>query len=563
MVRGKSTESSTINLMHVKPKNTEIKPAEAVDQGDRLSLCTKLCYAIGGIPYQITGSILCLFLQIYLLDVAQLDPSFASIILFVGQAWDAITDPTVGFLVSRSRWTRIGRMMPWIIFSTPFAVLTYFLIWFVLPIEQGKFVWCLMFYFLFQSMQTCFHVPYSALTMFITSDQKERDSATAYRMMVEVLGSLLGTVIQGQIVGGSSNCPTEDGFPESRNISSIQVEQTRKSYMVASGVVCTIYVVCAAVLFLGVSEKKGRDHQNPLTFCQGLCLVMSHKPYVKLVIGFLFTCLAFMVMLRFFIRFKENERIFYFQECYNLLCLQTVTAVCLKTASFISQLLQGNLVLFITYTLGYRNEVQNLLLTVMLSATLSVPGWQWFLTRCGKKMTIYYGMSLVIPFLIIMVSTKLYLTACYLISVGAGLSVGAAFFLPWSMLPDAVDDFKVQNPDRHGHEALFYSYYVFFIKFSTGISLGISTLSLKFAGYVTGSCSQPELVGFTLKMLISPLPVFLIIVGLLIIRTYPVDEKRRRSNNRILQDRLNNESKPESSAAAIKVAVDDDPTVTN
>ncbi|KAG7511308.1 sodium-dependent lysophosphatidylcholine symporter 1-B-like [Solea senegalensis] len=520
MVRGKSTESSTINLMHVKPKNTEIKPAEAVDQGDRLSLCTKLCYAIGGIPYQITGSILCLFLQIYLLDVAQLDPSFASIILFVGQAWDAITDPTVGFLVSRSRWTRIGRMMPWIIFSTPFAVLTYFLIWFVLPIEQGKFVWCLMFYFLFQSMQTCFHVPYSALTMFITSDQKERDSATAYRMMVEVLGSLLGTVIQGQIVGGSSNCPTEDGFPESRNISSIQVEQTRKSYMVASGVVCTIYVVCAAVLFLGVSEKKGRDHQNPLTFCQGLCLVMSHKPYVKLVIGFLFTCLAFM-------------------------------------------LLQGNLVLFITYTLGYRNEVQNLLLTVMLSATLSVPGWQWFLTRCGKKMTIYYGMSLVIPFLIIMVSTKLYLTACYLISVGAGLSVGAAFFLPWSMLPDAVDDFKVQNPDRHGHEALFYSYYVFFIKFSTGISLGISTLSLKFAGYVTGSCSQPELVGFTLKMLISPLPVFLIIVGLLIIRTYPVDEKRRRSNNRILQDRLNNESKPESSAAAIKVAVDDDPTVTN
>lgn len=26
----------------------------------------------------------------------------------------------------------------------------------------------------------CFHVPYSALTMFISSDQKERDSATAY-----------------------------------------------------------------------------------------------------------------------------------------------------------------------------------------------------------------------------------------------------------------------------------------------------------------------------------------------------------------------------------------------
>lgn len=38
---------------------------------NRLSICSKLCYAIGGAPYQITGSALGFFLQIYLLDVAQ------------------------------------------------------------------------------------------------------------------------------------------------------------------------------------------------------------------------------------------------------------------------------------------------------------------------------------------------------------------------------------------------------------------------------------------------------------------------------------------------------------
>lgn len=43
----------------------------------------------------------------------QLDPYLASIVLFAGRAWDAVTDPTVGFLVSRSPWTRIGRMLPW------------------------------------------------------------------------------------------------------------------------------------------------------------------------------------------------------------------------------------------------------------------------------------------------------------------------------------------------------------------------------------------------------------------------------------------------------------------
>lgn len=40
-------------------------------QRNRLSVWSKLCYAIGGAPYQITGSALGFFLQIYLLDVAQ------------------------------------------------------------------------------------------------------------------------------------------------------------------------------------------------------------------------------------------------------------------------------------------------------------------------------------------------------------------------------------------------------------------------------------------------------------------------------------------------------------
>uniref|UniRef100_A0A3P9LPH8 Major facilitator superfamily domain containing 2B n=1 Tax=Oryzias latipes TaxID=8090 RepID=A0A3P9LPH8_ORYLA len=134
------------------------------------------------------------------------------------------------------------------------------------------------------------------------------------------------------------------------------------------------------------------------------------------------------------------------------------------------------------------------------------------------------------------------LALSYVVSVAAGMSVGASFLLPWSMLPDVVDDFKVTNPNVHGHEAIFYSFYVFFIKFSSGLSLGISTLCLKFAGYVTGSCLQPESVSTTLKVLVSPFPIALIIVGLLILRMYPIDEKRRQSNSKVLQARLESES---------------------
>ncbi|XP_076841874.1 sodium-dependent lysophosphatidylcholine symporter 1-B-like isoform X2 [Brachyhypopomus gauderio] len=482
-----------------------------------LSVCRKLCYAVGGAPYQITGSALGFFLQIYLLDVAQLDPFYASIILFAGRAWDAVTDPTVGFLVSRSPWTRYGRMMPWIVFSTPFAVLSYFLIWVVPPVEQGKVVWYLLFYCVFQSMQTCFHVPYSALTMFITSEQKERDSSTAYRMTVEVLGTLIGTAVQGQIVGGA-NAPCLNHTSSlnasssiiqldvDANVSRISLDDTKRAYMLASGVISIIYVVCAAVLFLGVREQKDVSREKverPTSFFGGLMLLWRHRPYVKLVIGFLFTSLAFM-------------------------------------------LLEGNFALFITYTLGFRNDFQNILLLIMLSATLSIPIWQLFLTRFGKKTSVYIGISWAVPFMILVVCIKSNLIVTYIVSLASGISVAAAFLLPWSMLPDVVDDFKVSNPDSHGHEAIFYSFYVFFTKFASGISLGISTLCLHFAGYVTRGCTQPDSVHFTLKMLVSAAPVTFIILGLLIFKTYPINEQRRQQNCEQLRALLHDNNDPDS-----------------
>uniref|UniRef100_A0A3Q3XR07 Major facilitator superfamily domain containing 2A n=1 Tax=Mola mola TaxID=94237 RepID=A0A3Q3XR07_MOLML len=516
MAKGEGGEQySNASLLNKPPSSNSVK----LESRKKLSVCNKLCYAIGGAPYQITGSALGFFLQIYLLDVAQLDPFYASIILFGGRAWDAITDPTVGFLVSRSQWTRIGRMLPWIMLSTPLAVLSYFLIWYVPPFEDGKVIWYLFFYCAFQTLQTCFHVPYSALTMFISSEQKQRDSATAFRMTVEVLGTVLGTAIQGQIVG-MANAPCIQGpsdtvadlsnFSQSigLNVSGhvISLEHTKKAYMIASGVICLIYILCAVVLFFGVTD--GRPRSEPMSFIRGIKLVMGHGPYAKLVMVFLFISLAFM-------------------------------------------LLEGNFALFCSYTLGFRNDFQNILLVIMLSATLAIPFWQWFLTRFGKKKAVYCGTLSTVPFMILVVCLERNLIVTYVVSFAAGVGVAAAFLLPWSMLPDVIDDFQVQNPTSTGHEAIFCSFYVFFTKFASGVSLGISTLSLDFAGYITRGCSQPEEVHLTLKVLVSAAPVVLIITGLVILYSYPIDEKRRQGNRKLLQEMRENEADSETDSAEL------------
>ncbi|XP_067362370.1 sodium-dependent lysophosphatidylcholine symporter 1-B-like [Channa argus] len=359
--------------------------------------------------------------------------------------------------------------------------------------------------------------------MFISSEQKERDSATAYRMTVEVLGTLLGTAIQGQIVGMAnapclpgpgdiladiSNSSKSSRLNESEPV--ISLEDTKVAYMIASGVICSIYILCAIVLFCGVREQKEscRPRSQPMSFFQGIRLVMGHGPYAKLVMVFLFTSLAFM-------------------------------------------LLEGNFALFCSSTLGFRNDFQNILLVIMLSATLAIPFWQWFLMRFGKKTAVYAGTLSVVPFMILVVSLKSNMIVTYIVSFAAGVGVAAAFLLPWSMLPDVVDDFQVQNPDFTGHEALFYSFYVFFTKFSSGVSLGISTLSLDFAGYISRGCSQPEEVHLTLKLLVSAAPVVLIIIGLLILYSYPIDEERRQGNRKLLQEQRDNEADSETDSTEL------------
>lgn len=41
------------------------------DLSQKLSLCSKLCFAIGGAPKEVAASATAFFLQIYLLDIAQ------------------------------------------------------------------------------------------------------------------------------------------------------------------------------------------------------------------------------------------------------------------------------------------------------------------------------------------------------------------------------------------------------------------------------------------------------------------------------------------------------------
>ncbi|XP_051947191.1 sodium-dependent lysophosphatidylcholine symporter 1-like [Xyrauchen texanus] len=475
-----------------------------------IPLSRKLCYAVGGMPYQMTSNAKGFFMQIFLLDVVEMGAFSASIILFLGRAWDAITDPLIGYTVSKSGRTRIGKLIPWIVFSMPLGVLSYIMLWYT-PQDAmspaSNFCWYFTWCCLFDTFMSCYHVPYSSLNMFLGGNERDRDSATGYRMGMEVFATLAGATIQGQIVGvyhakKSQACSSQNdtklpvgNVTTSPDGISETLQNTRRAYLTAALLLGLLYFLCCLVLFIGVKEqlaplsKLDRINKSYLT---SMKMVVCHIPYVQLVFGFLFSSIAF-------------------------------------------QMAQGNFALFCTHAADMGQYFQHLVLILLTAATLSIPLWQTLLVKLGKKTTIFIGLSSYIPALTVISLVRSNFPVFIIMSVLAGTSLAALYLLPWSMLPDVVDDFKVKNPSCQDLEPLFYSCYVFFNKFGGGMAIGVSTLVLHFAGYKPGACRHNPEVIYSLRILFAPVPICLLLVGIVMFYFYPINEERRQQIQKALR----------------------------
>ncbi|XP_064605389.1 sodium-dependent lysophosphatidylcholine symporter 1-like isoform X1 [Liolophura sinensis] len=459
-----------------------------------LPVWRKVCFAVGGAPYQITNTVINFFINIFLLEVAQIRPLYVSIIVFVGKVWDAITDPVCGYFVNRTD-SRLGKLRPWILFSTPFACTAYFFLWYVPDIsEEGKLGYYFVMYCLFQGLLSCLHVPYTSLTMYICDDQKERDSVTAYRMLSEAVGVLLAVVVQGQLVNKyrvAGECSAET------TISPGQIKDQEWSYMYGAFIVIGIYVICSCTVFFGVKEKQGVIQDGHEPFFRALKLVFTHGPYVKLVVIFLFHSLAIAIV-------------------------------------------QGNLALFVTHALHQGDQFATMILVLLLSAIVFMPAWHLLLLKFGKKKAYAAGLILFIPVLISQLYVQGSIYVYYPILVVAGACVAVALLLPWSMLPDVLDDFMLNTGTRK--DAIFYSFYVFCNKFAAGIGLGFSQIALEIGGYQTGACVQPNSVSLALRILMVPGPVIFILIALIFLWKYPITEHRRLEIRQAIEDLKSDQS---------------------
>jgi Na+/melibiose symporter-like transporter len=114
----------------------------------------------------------------------------------------------------------------------------------------------------------------------------------------------------------------------------------------------------------------------------------------------------------------------------------------------------------------------------------------------------------------------------YLLGALCGLPIAVSFLVPWSMIPDVIDEFMINKGERK--ESVFYSFFVFFTKMASGVAAGASALALEVAGYKSDKCYvQPESVGFALRMVVVPVPAVMILGCMFMLWVHPIDEKKR------------------------------------
>jgi Na+/melibiose symporter-like transporter len=483
---GESDEFSYLTTSTSSEASAKVDSIRQVEHSyPKLPLWRKLTYGVGSMLYSMTNVVIGFYLQIFLLEVAILDPVFVSVIVFVGRVWDALTDPVIGYLSSRTK-TRLGRLRPWVLSSLLPVAVTFFFLWFVPHWSSGaKFAYYFLIYLLLQASATCFHVPYTALIMHLTDCNKQRDSATLYRMCFEVFGTFLGSLIQGMslVIFQAPSLDSCAGDGSSERTYSVSLE---RGYRYGALTISVIVVLCGLITFFGVKEQKEHQHVNKgLSFFKGIRVTLGYKPYAYLVIMYMLSWLAV-------------------------------------------QIVQANLALYVKYTLGLGEQFQYIIIVVLVCSILSLPLWQLVIVKVGKKTAYFAGawVFMIVLFAMLFLDNGSYIIyVVYPLAAFSGVGIGSMYLLPWSMLPDVVDKAFVEQGVRR--EELFYSFYVFFSKFGAGVSLGISTLILKAGGFNEEQCLQLWSVPLTLKLLISTAPILLVMASLIFHKLYPIDENVR------------------------------------
>jgi len=442
----------------------------------KLPTLTKIIYGFGDIGFSMTGTIIAAYFPIFLTDVVGIAPAVAAIALFIGKSWDFINDPLIGNLSDRTR-TRWGRRRPFLLFGAlPFALI-FAGLWWRPPIDNQLplVIFYTAMFVLYDAAATFVGMPYFALTPELTEDYDERTELTSYRMFFSIIGGLISFVVP-----------------------MIIIQQMSPSYANNVFIMGLIFGVASAapllLVFFGTQEKAQFYHLKRPKLWESFKASLKNRPFVFSAGIYLFTWTSM-------------------------------------------HIIEANLLYYIKYVVQREAISEVIMATIFVSAMLSLPLWHWVSKKFNKRLAYIYGISFwaVVQILLITVNANSSLFYLLTLCTLAGLGVGAAHVLPWSMIPDAIEVDELETKERH--EGMFYSLVTLLGKATNAIAVPLTLAILDFSGYVPNAVVQPQSTLTGIRIVVGPIPAVLLIGGIIFAYVYPLSREEHQDVLRKLEVR--------------------------
>lgn len=446
---------------------------------DRVPLRQKSAYAVGMFVNNLQAAALPAMMVILNLGLG-MDPFLVGLIAAIPRAFDAISDPMVGYISDNTR-TKWGRRRPYILAGAVLAGLVFALMW---QLPEGRTE---SFYFwvflgasiLFFLTYTLYATPFVALGYEMTADYHER---TRLHMFANSAGQLVWLGV-----------PWFYAVMANENLFRNTVHGAR-SLAIAVGVAVAVLGVVPAIfckerqLPVPAAGAKQGVLANTLEFLHGISITFKCKPFVKI-------CAATFLVFNGYqlgMSFSLYVMIYYVfggddSQAGELLgWFGTVTA--LSTVAVI--LLTG----WLATRIGKRN-------TFLLTISISLVGYamKWV----GYNPDHPYWLLYAAPFV--------------------AFGVGSLFTLMGSMIADVCDYDELQT--RRRREGVFGAIYWWMVKIGMALAGLLTGIMLNLSGFAVELDLQAENTLLLLKIFDVGVPLVTSALAIVIMLTYSISER--------------------------------------
>jgi GPH family glycoside/pentoside/hexuronide:cation symporter len=422
----------------------------------------RIGYGIGDFGFNLYFTTASLFLLLFYTDVAGLSPATAGWVFAAALIWDALIDPVMGYMASRTR-SRWGRYRPWLLFgSIPLAAS-----WVLMFLPTGLTgtaltLFALAAHMLFRTCYTICSMPYVSLSAAMTTDSNERGMLASLRMLAATSAGLVIAFFTLKLVTALGGGDQARGF--------------LLTAMLFGGLAAAMMLVTYA------TSSEDPDAVN------------APEPSLA-------------DMLRML---KGNRALW-------LVCGAMLMGA--MGSTFFGKAIPYHL----KYDVGREDLIGPALGLMVAAAFVSIPLWTLLMQRTSKRLVAVAGAALAVLCYPVFFSLHGASISTLFLPLGVlGLAAGASYLTFWAMLPDTVEYGEWRSGVRA--EGIIFGFVIFVQKAALGLAVGLLGETLAGMGYVANQPQTPAtLLGIREMMLWAPM-LFGVASALFLV-FYPLDRR--------------------------------------